>query len=234
MRSRPAYSPTQARRKAFADKYKFPVSRRSRCHLGRQEHRLRRDPDAAQFASRSRSRRGQSRQACAAGKAAGNHHRARGRDGRKPAATAKVTFGVVLQHRFRAPGVKLREIFKSGDLGKMVGCSAVVPNWRPQTYYDQPGRGTKARDGGGVLITQGIHTLDLMLSSPAMWTKSSPMRPPRRCIAWRRRISSARVGEIQKRRASASFQRPPRPIRALASASRSSAKKAPPSFSAPN
>ena len=36
--------------------------------------------------------------------------------------------------------------------------------WRPQSYYDVEGRGTRARDGGGVLITQGIHTLDLMLS----------------------------------------------------------------------
>jgi UDP-N-acetyl-2-amino-2-deoxyglucuronate dehydrogenase len=77
---------------------------------------------------------------------------------------AGVTFGVTLQHRFRKPGLKLREILKNGELGRMVGCSAVVPNWRPQTYYDQPGRGAKARDGGGVLITQGIHTLDLMLS----------------------------------------------------------------------
>ena len=39
-----------------------------------------------------------------------------------------------------------------------------VPWWRPQTYYDEPGRGTLARDGGGVLITQAIHTLDLFLS----------------------------------------------------------------------
>jgi predicted dehydrogenase len=37
-------------------------------------------------------------------------------------------------------------------------------NWRPQSYYDQPGRGTRARDGGGVLLTQGIHTLDLLVS----------------------------------------------------------------------
>lgn len=32
------------------------------------------------------------------------------------------------------------------------------------SYYDQPGRGTRARDDGGVLLTQGIHTLDLLLS----------------------------------------------------------------------
>ena len=36
--------------------------------------------------------------------------------------------------------------------------------WRAQSYYDEPGRGTLARDGGGVLITQAIHTLDLLLS----------------------------------------------------------------------
>jgi predicted dehydrogenase len=39
-----------------------------------------------------------------------------------------------------------------------------VPWWRPQGYYDEPGRGTLARDGGGVLMTQAIHTLDLFRS----------------------------------------------------------------------
>ncbi len=41
---------------------------------------------------------------------------------------------------------------------------ASVPWWREQAYYDEPGRGTYERDGGGVLISQAIHTLDLMLS----------------------------------------------------------------------
>jgi len=70
--------------------------------------------------------------------------------------------GVVLQHRFRPAAEKLRE--KLPELGKLVSASAAIPNWRPQSYYDQPGRGTRARDGGGVLLTQGIHTLDLFLS----------------------------------------------------------------------
>jgi predicted dehydrogenase len=73
-----------------------------------------------------------------------------------------VKLGVVLQHRFRPAAERLREVL--GDLGKLVSASASIPNWRPQSYYDQPGRGTKARDGGGVLLTQGIHTLDLLLS----------------------------------------------------------------------
>jgi len=75
-------------------------------------------------------------------------------------AAAEVKLGVVLQHRFRPAAEKLKEV----DLGKLVSASALIPVWRPQSYYDQPGRGTQARDGGGVLLTQGIHTLDLLLS----------------------------------------------------------------------
>src|SRR2546423_4916434 len=77
---------------------------------------------------------------------------------------AGVTLGVMLQHRFRPAALKLREILCAGELGKIVNCSTVIRLWRPQGYYNVEGRGTKARDGGGVLITQGIHTLDLMLS----------------------------------------------------------------------
>ena len=77
---------------------------------------------------------------------------------------AGVTMGVVLQHRFRPAGQRLREILNSGELGAIIGCSTVIRLWRPQSYYDEPGRGSFARDGGGVLLSQGIHTLDLMLS----------------------------------------------------------------------
>jgi UDP-N-acetyl-2-amino-2-deoxyglucuronate dehydrogenase len=76
--------------------------------------------------------------------------------------SSQVTLGVVLQHRFRPAVEKLRGLLPS--LGKLVSASAMIGNWRPQSYYDQPGRGTRARDGGGVLLTQGIHTLDVFLS----------------------------------------------------------------------
>jgi UDP-N-acetyl-2-amino-2-deoxyglucuronate dehydrogenase len=80
------------------------------------------------------------------------------------AEAAGVILGVVLQHRFRAASEHLRRRIARGDLGELAAAHVLSPWWRPQGYYDQPGRGTLERDGGGVLITQAIHTLDLMLS----------------------------------------------------------------------
>ena len=77
---------------------------------------------------------------------------------------ARVKIAVCLQHRFRAAAERLAVLLAENALGKIVACSTRIPLWRTQAYYDEPGRGVKARDGGGVLITQGIHTLDLMLS----------------------------------------------------------------------
>jgi predicted dehydrogenase len=76
---------------------------------------------------------------------------------------AGVALGVVLQHRFKPAAERLVAVLEAGALGQIVNCSTSIRLWRPQSYYDEPGRGTKARDGGGVLLTQGIHTLDLML-----------------------------------------------------------------------
>jgi UDP-N-acetyl-2-amino-2-deoxyglucuronate dehydrogenase len=78
--------------------------------------------------------------------------------------TAGVTAGVVFQHRFREAALALAQRLAAGDLGQLATVHLEVPWWRPQAYYDEPGRGTLARDGGGVLITQAIHSLDLMLS----------------------------------------------------------------------
>ncbi|MEM6713362.1 MAG: Gfo/Idh/MocA family oxidoreductase, partial [Pseudomonadota bacterium] len=73
-----------------------------------------------------------------------------------------VPLGIVLQHRARPAAMNLRDAMD--DLGALVAVEVTVPWWRPQSYYDEPGRGTYQRDGGGVLISQAIHTLDLMLS----------------------------------------------------------------------
>ena len=75
-----------------------------------------------------------------------------------------VCLGVVFQHRFRPAALRLKALVQAGALGKVAVANVYVPWWRPQSYYDVTGRGTLARDGGGVLITQAIHTLDLFLS----------------------------------------------------------------------
>ncbi len=74
------------------------------------------------------------------------------------------TFGVTLQHRFRPASLRLKAALEAGELGAVEAAALTVPWWRPQSYYDEPGRGTLARDGGGVLLTQAIHSLDLFRS----------------------------------------------------------------------
>jgi UDP-N-acetyl-2-amino-2-deoxyglucuronate dehydrogenase len=76
---------------------------------------------------------------------------------------AGVLLAVMLKHRMRPAALALTSWPSSPRASSPVSASASVRWWRPQSYYDEPGRGTLARDGGGVLITQAIHTLDLLL-----------------------------------------------------------------------
>jgi len=72
-----------------------------------------------------------------------------------------VSIGVVLQYRFRDSSLVLQRALLGDGLGRIIGADIRSPWWRPQSYYDEAGRGTLARDGGGVLLTQAIHILDL-------------------------------------------------------------------------
>lgn len=72
-----------------------------------------------------------------------------------------VPLGIVLQHRARVASQALKDAVQCGMLGDVISIEIRVPWWRDQSYYDAPGRGTYARDGGGVMINQAIHTLDL-------------------------------------------------------------------------
>ena len=57
----------------------------------------------------------------------------------------------------------LKEIVESGKYGKLIGLKGLVTWFRPKDYYDvKPWRGVMEYAGGGVLINQSIHTLDLM------------------------------------------------------------------------
>ncbi len=78
--------------------------------------------------------------------------------------TAGVPLGIVFQHRMREASRKAADLVAGGTLGAPGLVEISVPWWREQAYYDEPGRGTYARDGGGVLISQAIHTIDLAIA----------------------------------------------------------------------
>lgn len=80
---------------------------------------------------------------------------------------ADVSVGIMLQHRARPSARALAELVQHGDTGSLNAVEITVPWWREQSYYDEPGRGSYARDGGGVMISQAIHTLDLALQFTA-------------------------------------------------------------------
>ena len=75
---------------------------------------------------------------------------------------AGVGLGVVSQHRFDECAVFLRTALEAGRLGRLLQLDGYVKWHRPQAYYDRPGKGTWAVEGGGALINQGIHTADVM------------------------------------------------------------------------
>ena len=158
-----AFSPSESRRKAFATKFPFRLCDRLDTILADKS------VDAVEILTPPNTHLDLVRQCAAAGKHILLEKPLEVSTERAvalvdAAGKAGVTLGVMLQHRFRPAALKLRAMLAAGELGRIVGCSTVIRLWRPQSYYDVEGRGTKARDGGGVLITQGIHTLDLMLS----------------------------------------------------------------------
>ena len=77
--------------------------------------------------------------------------------------TGKVV-ACVSQHRFDPATVFVHDAIERGDLGSVALAEARVTWYRTQQYYDSGDwRGTWALDGGGCLMNQGVHTVDLML-----------------------------------------------------------------------
>jgi predicted dehydrogenase len=80
------------------------------------------------------------------------------------AADAKVKLGVFFQDRFKADLIRVKDWVDAGALGKPILADARVKWFRPPEYYGtSKWRGTLALDGGGALINQAIHTVDLLL-----------------------------------------------------------------------
>ena len=77
---------------------------------------------------------------------------------------AGVRLAVCLQNRMNPVTVALKDAIDRGILGKIVCATGEVSWYRSDAYYaDSPWRGRWETEGGGVLINQAIHTLDLFL-----------------------------------------------------------------------
>lgn len=76
---------------------------------------------------------------------------------------ARGTLNVIFQNRYNASTVAIREKMASGELGKFICARASVCWHREAPYYTESGwRGSLETEGGGTLINQAIHTLDLL------------------------------------------------------------------------
>jgi UDP-N-acetyl-2-amino-2-deoxyglucuronate dehydrogenase len=91
------------------------------------------------------------------------HTRDEGRRLVEAADRARAGIAVCFQNRYNAPVQAAHELLGSGSLGPVLGASATVFWHRDAAYYrDRPWRGRWATAGGGLLMNQAIHTVDLL------------------------------------------------------------------------
>src|SRR5262245_42720757 len=80
------------------------------------------------------------------------------------ASRARVALGVICQDRVKPDVRQLKAPVDAGSLGRPILATARVPWYRPPSYYQHSDwRGTRALDGGGALMNQGVHTVDLLM-----------------------------------------------------------------------
>jgi predicted dehydrogenase len=79
------------------------------------------------------------------------------------ARNAGIQLGVVSQHRFDDSTRFLKKAISEGRLGKIIQADAYVKWHRSAEYYSRPIKGSWAGEGGGALINQAIHQVDLLL-----------------------------------------------------------------------
>ena len=77
----------------------------------------------------------------------------------------QVKVGCIFQSRLDPLNIRIREAIQEGRLGKLIGVHGHLPWYRKQSYYDGlhgSWKGTWKMDGGGSLMNQGVHTVDLL------------------------------------------------------------------------
>jgi predicted dehydrogenase len=99
---------------------------------------------------------------------------------------ANVKLGVMFQDRVKPDIQRLKRLIDSGALGKILFVDARVKWYRPPDYYGKSKwRGTMKLDGGGALMNQGVHTVDLIL-----WTVGDVTRVQSRTATALHKIES--------------------------------------------
>ncbi len=87
-------------------------------------------------------------------------------------ARAGVKLGVIFPRRANPVFQRIYNVIQTGGLGNLALGVVTIPYYRPQSYYDQADwRGTWALDGGGVLMNQGIHLVDVLV-----WYMGDPVQ----------------------------------------------------------
>ncbi|MFD6136580.1 Gfo/Idh/MocA family protein [Isoptericola sp. NPDC060257] len=101
------------------------------------------------------------------------------------AARPEQVVAVISQHRHDESALAVRRALDAGRLGRVTSAVANVDWYRTQEYYDSGAwRGTWALDGGGALMNQGVHTLDLLL-----WYLGEPVE----VVAYTARLGHERI-----------------------------------------
>lgn len=78
------------------------------------------------------------------------------------AAKAGIPLGVVSQHRYDDSSLFLHKAIRDGRLGKILQADAYVKWYRSPQYYSRPIKGSWAVEGGGAMINQAIHQVDVL------------------------------------------------------------------------
>ncbi|MBQ2817655.1 MAG: Gfo/Idh/MocA family oxidoreductase [Clostridia bacterium] len=91
----------------------------------------------------------------------------------------ELTFGMMFNQRTNPLYIKIREIVQSGELGKIRRANWIITTWyRNQAYYNSSSwRATWGGEGGGVLVNQAPHQIDLM-----QWICGMPKKVYAKCI----------------------------------------------------
>jgi len=79
------------------------------------------------------------------------------------ARSAGIPLNVMSQHRFDDATIFLKRALRAGRLGKLLQADAYVKWFRSDEYYSRPIKGSWKTEGGGALINQAIHQVDLLL-----------------------------------------------------------------------